>query len=595
MMGSGRINRAGRIKEKRMKKMHQAVILAAIYALALGARIYWLSQKEGMHVDEGLSTAMACYNEFMVTENYQYGKEYKGKELKEASLVNDPSLKDAVSDIVRLRKDNRDPPHTNLYYSLFRLSLIGLKTGDMGKIIFRGAILNLLFFTASFILFFLLMRLLFPGSELLQYAATLCAFLSTATLSNTLFLRPYQIQETLFILFSYCFVLSLGWKKTILHERKLFVGIKPLVLMSLLTAVTLLSGYYALLFIGLFGLYAVYLLCKDKKYIEIPFYFSVLGLGLLIAWILYPNYFSGFFSYRGTETVRTLSGSALENIGSSLGVAGTLLHKHFFTWPVVAVLVLCLAGIVVLLLRERKQTGLLQILRGKIRAVTFIQKMAWYIFAAAVLYLFAVLILAPYKILRYTMPVFPFLVILPAMLINSMINSMINSPGEKLQKITAAALLVLCGCFAFNALQFYKIENKFHGKPDQYMFTQDQGTPVYVLNAGWSLWKYPNLIPYLHDEQSYYFIDWWDHFEDYMRSGQSTTTIELPDLENYNSIFLLTEYFPDFPEQDALMNLVLKNLQAAYGSIENEWVFDINTGEPESDFPYFKGVKLRSR
>jgi len=563
-------------RRKKMKKLHQALILAAIYVLALGIRVYWLSQKEGFHVDEGLSVAMACYNDFMVTENYQYGEEYKGKELKEASLVNDPSLRDALSDVIRLRKDNRDPPHTNLYYTFLRLSLIGLKTGDIGQILFRGGILNLLFFTASFVLFFLLMRLLFPGSELLQYAATLCAFLSTATLSNTLFLRPYQLQETLFILFCYCFVLSLGWRKSIIHERKLSVGVKPLVLMSLLAGVTLLSGYYAILFIGLFGLYAVYLLCKNKRFIEIPFYFAVLCLGVLIAQILYPNYISGFFSYRGRGTIRTLSGDTLENIRSSITVAGTLLQKHFFTWPVISVLVLCLACLVVLILRSKKTN-----------AATPVQKMAWFVFAASVLYLFAVLILAPYKILRYGMPVFPFLIILPAMLINSI--------GTRSQKMASLAVLLLGICFTLNAIKESKIENLYRGKPDEYVFTQDKNTPVYVLNAGWSLWKYSNLIPYVRDEQSYYFIDWWDYFEDYMRSGQNKVAIELPDLEDYDSIFLVTEYFPDFPEQDGLVDLVLKDLQATYGDIENEWVFDINTGEPESDFPYFKSRKLGAR
>jgi len=38
-----------------MKKLHQALILMTIYALALGIRVHWLSQKEGLHVDEGLS------------------------------------------------------------------------------------------------------------------------------------------------------------------------------------------------------------------------------------------------------------------------------------------------------------------------------------------------------------------------------------------------------------------------------------------------------------------------------------------------------------------------------------------------------------
>jgi len=170
-----------------MKKMHRAFLLFAVYALALGIRVYWLSQKEGLHVDEGLTVALACYNDFIVTKNYEYGKKYTGKELKEASLVSSASLKDALADVGSLWKDNRDPPHTNLYYTFLRLSLAGIKTGDVRPIIFRGGVLNLLFFTVSFIFFFLLIRRLFPENELLQYAAAFCAFLSTAAISNTLF------------------------------------------------------------------------------------------------------------------------------------------------------------------------------------------------------------------------------------------------------------------------------------------------------------------------------------------------------------------------------------------------------------------------
>ena len=173
-----------------MTKSRQAIILIAVYALALGIRVYWLSQKEGLHVDEGLTVALACYNDFIVTSNYEYGKKYTGKELKEASLVSSSSLKDALNDVRSLWKDNRDPPHTNLYYSFLRLSMVGIKTGDVAPIILRGGILNLLFFTVSFIFFFLLMRLLFAENELLQYAAVFCAFLSTEAISNTLFIRP---------------------------------------------------------------------------------------------------------------------------------------------------------------------------------------------------------------------------------------------------------------------------------------------------------------------------------------------------------------------------------------------------------------------
>jgi len=551
--------------------------LIVIYVLALGIRVYWLSQKEGLHVDEGLTVAYTCYNDYIVAKNYECGKKYTGKELKEASLVNDAGLKDALNDVRSLWKDNRDAPHTNLYYSFLRLSFIGAKTSDISSIVFRGGILNLLLFTVSFIFFFLLMRLLFPGSQLLQCAAVFCAFLSTAAISNTLFFRPYQTQETLFIVFCYYFVVSLGWKKYIIYEKNLFVGaVKPMLIMSLITGVTLLTGYYVVFFIGLLGLYAVYLQCKNKTFSEIPFYFVVLGLGIVFAELLYPKYLSGFLSYRGTETIRTISGDVLKNIQTSIITAGTLSQKHFLSYPVIAVGVLCLAYWAVLSIRERKL---------KIKTLfdmTAVKKMAWYIFIASVIYLLVVLIVAPYKVLRYGMPVFPFFVILPVMLIDSI--------GARSRKIAACATLLFCGCFALNAVNENKIENLFRDKPNQYVFTKDKDTPVYVVNAVWSSWKYANLIPYVHDEQTYYFIDWFNYFKEFFNAGGDIETIPLPETENYGAIYLLVEYFPDDPNFPPLNGLIMENVQKIQGVTESE--FEIYTGEPESWFPYFKGKKI---
>jgi len=552
-----------------LKKLRSAVILIAVYALALGIRVFWFSQKEGLHVDEGLTVAIACCNDFFITSNYEYGRKYTGKELKTISLVSSTSLKDALADIRSLWKDNRDPPHTNLYYTFLRLSLVGIKTGGIEPIITRGAVLNLLFFTISFIFFFLLMQLLFAGSELLQYAAVFCAFLSTAAISNTLFLRPYQIQETLFIIFCYYFVLSLGWKKYIIYEKKLYVSVlKPLLFMSLITGLTLMTGYYAVIFISLFGLYAVYLQCKNKTFAEIPFYFIVLGLGIFAARILYPKYMSGFFSYRGTETIKTLSNDTTGNIKSSFVAAGSFLQKHFFNYQLIALCVLCLVLIIIMSVRGIKLNG------EKTK-----RKTAWYIFAASIVYLFVVLLLAPYKVLRYGMPVFPFFVILPAMLIDSM--------GVLSRKMAIAIMLLLCESFAFNAVRESNIENLFRNKPNQYVFTRNKDTPVYVLNGGWSLYKYANLIPYVHDEQDYYFIDLLKYPGIYYRRSRNTETITLPEAKNYDDIFLLIEYIPDSPIDD----LIIKNLQIKQAIIESE--FEIYTGEPESWFPYFRGKRIK--
>jgi len=489
------------------KNLPHLLILLAVYLLTLGVRIYWLSQKNGFHVDEGMTLTLSSCKEYtMMGKNYELNREYTGKEVKENTLVANTGFKEALDDIIKLWRDNRDAPHTNLYYTLLRIFLTGQKTSDIRQIIFRGGVLNLLLFTLSFIFFFLLIKNLFPDSALLQYSALLCAFLSTATISNTLFFRPYQVQETMFIVFCYYFITTLDYKKYVIDNGGRYIS-KSLVLFSLLTAITLMTGYYAILFIGLFGLYVIYIKCTEKKYAEIRFYFLVLCLGVLFAQAFYLKFLDGFGSYRATETARTIAGNAGGNLKISVITAGTLIHKHFFTWPVIALCALCLLYV---LLR-----------RHKLR----IPRHSLFIFIAAAVYFLVTLIIAPYKVLRYGMPVFPFFAILPVIIIQPLM--------KQARKISLAAVILLTLGFLPGALSQNKLENLYRHKPDNYIFAREKDIPVYVYMhyyAQWNymdLWKYANLVPYLNDEQKYYFI------------------INYEDLLNvpYNEFFLVMENF----------------------------------------------------
>jgi hypothetical protein len=507
-----------------MKKSHQFIVLLIIYLFTIGIRIYWLTQKNGFNVDEGLSVALSCYNDYMWTKNYELNKEYIGKEIKEISLCKNDSIKNVFRDIFLLWNNNRDSPHTNLYYSLFRLSLAGLKTGNIKPIIFRGGVLNLVFFTISLVFFFLLMKLLFPDSKILQFVSTACTFLSTATISNTLLFRPYQIQETMFIVFCYCFFKTFYLKKYIIHEEKLYVNAKLILLLSLVTAFTLLTGYYAIFFIGLFGLYVVYTNYKTGKCAETGYYVIILCLGFMFAQAFYSRYLNGYISYQVFSAKQRLF-TSIYNILSSIKSAGILLQEHFFTYPVIAVCVLCL-----ILLIYCKQKLIVQI-------------PALYTLTVSILYVIIILLLAPYKILRYVMPVFPFLVVLPSLMIYSI----------RKQKLFILAVLLLCVAFSKNSINQNKIEYLYHDKPDSLYFNRDIAVPVFVINS--SFWKYADIVPYFNDEQKYYFFD---NYED----------IILPD---YNEFYLIVEESLELPDA----NLVQ---------------FEI---EHEFTISYFFGKKLR--
>jgi hypothetical protein len=527
-----------------VKKYFPFLVLLVIYFFTLGVRIYWLSQKDGLHVDEGLTLAYSFCSNYIVSENYEFNREFTGEEIKRMSLVSGTGLKGAFSDIKKLWIDNRDPPHTNIYYTFLRLSLAGLKTSDFKQIVSAGGTLNLLFFTVSFVFFFLLMRLLFPSSVFVQYAAIFCAFFNTAAISNTIFLRPYQLQEMIFIIFCYLFVKYFNVKKEIIYKEKPYIN-KLFILFSFVTAVTLLTGYYAPIFIGIFGIYIIYTSCREKNYSNIVFYVLVLCLGVLLAKLLYLNYFNAFTSYRATEIKRTLSANAVFNIKFSLTAIWTLLHKHFFTYPVLAISGLSLAY---LFITKQK---------------LIFQKPALFIFIMSIVYFIVVEIIAPYKILRYVMPVFPFLVILPF--------AIIQSVKWQRKSIYIMVMLMVCFSISFNAANRDNIENAFPGKQDEYKFAKDKDIPVYVnvqYYPQWNyanIWKYGNLIPYFNDEQKYIFTG---DFEDAMSAAG-------------DDFYLVVEYNP-----------VLKRFNEKYEALAQE-VTLMKGGEPETWEPYFACIRVK--
>jgi hypothetical protein len=468
-----------RYQEGYTVKKQRLFILFAIFILALGVRIYWLTQKDGFHLDESLSVSLAFCNIYMWGENYELNREYTGKEVKEISLCDNASLKNTAGDIIRLRRDTTDSTQTNLYYSFLRLALAGLKTGDIKTIVFRAGLLNILFFTVSFFFFYLLAKSLFPENTAVQFAALLCTFMSTAAISTTLFFRTYQLQGMTFIVFAFLFVKSAGWKKYIVYDNRLFINQKALLLMSAVMAFTLLSHYYAAIFIGIFGLYILRGNYRTKNYNEIIAYVSILVLGIIFVQRVYLGYFNGIGSdsYRAAEILVILFNGFSGNIKSSLLGIAHILNRFYFTWPVIAA---GAAGALCLFFTKKK--------------IVF-EKNAAVVFAAAAAYLFIVLIIAPYKILRYVMPVLPFLVILPAAIINSIDN----------KKISLYAALLLSVCFSVYSFNGHNIENIFKNKPDSYVFAKEKEIPVVVKCT--TVWKYNDLVPYFNDEQRYFFID----------------------------------------------------------------------------------------
>jgi hypothetical protein len=341
----------------------------------------------------------------MWIKDYDLDKEYTGKELKDISLCDDDTVKGAIKDIAYLWMSNKDIVHTNFYYSLLRTALIGLKTGEIKPIIIRGMILNLILFTISFIMFYLLMLKLTANHYLLSGLGVLLAFLSTATISNTLYMRNYQLQETMNIIFLYFFVKTFSNnRKILILEKQWFVDLPVFSLLGLTASLTLLTGYYAMLFIGFFGLYVVCYSIKQQNSKNIVFYILVLIFAVILSQFLYTKYLVGYVSERAVETNNTLMRA--DNLKKSF--AGTINVLETFYFNPFVLIVLLLLIMAALFLKHGKQIGQPN-------------NIVWlFTSLSSFLYLMVVIFIAPIKTLRYVMPVFPFFTFLPIIILKAL-------------------------------------------------------------------------------------------------------------------------------------------------------------------------------
>ena len=458
--------------------------LLLVFLLAFGIRLYWINQKQGMNVDEGLSIAISSYNKYMLwNDNYEGGKTYRGKELKTISLWENPSFRNAIGDVYRLYLDNPDTPHTNLYYSVLRLWFAGRIVDDYREIISSGTRLNLLFFTISFIVMFYLLRLLFRNTSVVLAGLLLC-FLNTGSISNTLLLRPYQLQETALIVATYFCVL---YQKKIV-DGAVFNRWQDLTLLACVGAFMLLSGYFLLGYAALLGCLIMLTLLIERKPSQVGFFFAVGLFSIALAQMLYTNYLGGIIpSSHGQKALGVLLTftKTSTNLTQSLTAFWGLMQSHVFYWPIA----LCLA--VAITIQFIPATNRMFTLRNKEN-----KDHSWYVplflVVAALAFSAAVLYLAPFKVLRYIMPVFPVIALSHPLVLHRL---------KKVPFLVFASVMVAISLVY--AVDPSHIENLSLEKPEIFAFTSRPDVPVLILNKNY--WKYADMIPYLADTQRYEF------------------------------------------------------------------------------------------
>lgn len=460
-----------------------------VFILALLIRVHFISYKQGFHVDEMLSINIANINEYGWVKPIPKNKAYTGKQLKQMVLFDNPTLKDTLDDIKKLHKNNNDPPHTNLYYTALRAWFNGFDSIDIRTIIWKGLSLNLVFFSLSFLLMYKILRKLFDDNALIPFGL-LIAFLNTGSISNTLFLRPYQLQETIFLLLTY---VTINFYQDIKSNK--FLTAKNFIIAACVLALTLLSGYMSIFFIAFLGIGLIYASIKEKQQKNILFLIIAAILSVGLAWLGYLGYFNGFSSGRSEEALSLFKTSEIiSNLKQVFYSYSTCLL--YFIYYIPAIILMLIAY-------------LHRYIRKIDQKTTTTTK---YIFGSAILWTLIVMYLVPFKVVRYITPVFPLLAILYPMLINGF---------KKIEKYIYiwlfSIIFVICAMIpqSFESIDtryartnaFWtigaRIENLYLATLPLQVAVKTTNIPV-VIDYGFFML---HLIPLLSDNNVYYFVD----------------------------------------------------------------------------------------
>ncbi len=445
------------------------ILTLLVFILALIVRCYWFSQKQGFHTDEIFTVVVSKNNEYGFTQYFDIEKDYTGKELKDLVFgFNDNSSKEIFKDLKSLRfHNNGDTPNTPLYYSLFRTFQIGNNSNDVKTIFQRGFYLNLILFTLSFFFMFKLLNLLNFEKQYIPFILALC-YLNTGTISISIFARYYALQEAAFVIMAYVFVSIYKAEKINTFKNCLRIVISG--------ALTLLSGYYGIFYSAILGL--ILLVKKRPIWFLIISFLTSIGLTFLI----YPNYLDFIYAPRAGILDNSLISNIIDYFNLFAFASFQILLNYLF-YIVITIVV------VTMLIAHRK----------------FLKdNTLWVLVSVNVICYILFLLLAPQKVMRYTEPLFPVLVlIVPAIVL--------ETKKFKLACISIISLILVISFVIPTKFESYdsmlnpprlaisrgNIENLFINTSCGSI--KDSNIPLLITETnGWNIL---NVIPYLRDEQ----------------------------------------------------------------------------------------------
>jgi hypothetical protein len=498
-----------------------------VFVLAFSARVYWIAQKQGTHIDEAATHIISTYSPYGWLKHFPQNTEVTGEWVKKTGFSNVTNHKENFRLLAQLRKDNnRCYDHTNLYYTLYRLWAVHAgEYFNLKDFIRWGCALNLVFFCLSFFFMYKLLRMLFieglgvrgkelaemPGSYSLVPLGLAAAYLNTGSISNTLYIREYQLQEMLFVLLAWIFVVfcqKITCPLTSPLERGYgIISFKNFVVMSTILCFTLMSGGFAIIYAGMLGMALLAFLIKrmltDNTAAKwrvlgahAAFLLSTLAGALGMAMISYSKFYRLYSNFQSQGAIYRLLDfkSALKNILMFFSIE----LNFVFYLPVLLIILVCLCH------KCPPATAKSDCLPSRNSIILTL-------IGLGVLWTVIVCWIMPFKILRYIMSAIPITAIavpyafsrlndrtrrifIPALLITYVVSIIIALPVEIDERAPVNPKFSARASIQNTEIEL--VQNcKFNKNPD---------LPVVIINNGTAIHG-DNLLFYFNDKQKYVF------------------------------------------------------------------------------------------
>ncbi len=441
--------------------------IALIIILALGVRAAFMNVKNTYHVDEAISIALTDNNWPNVADTSYKNKWISKAELDEKVFNGNIERTAPLALMNGITAQTAADVHPPLYYWLF--AALRLAFGA-SRYALAGFTLNAILFVISCIILCGLAGYLWKDRTLVLIVLASFAF-SSGAISCTLFLRMYELLQTLCLLFLFNTVI-------LLFPRKSGVPVLPLIFLFVTSCLGLLTHYYFLFFIIPVVLFALVNLLVTKRFTLLLWSALALCAGLYLAYRIFPAMQNHLFSsYRAGQSVTNLTATTGKNFWEKCGAYFTVLSKNLL-WPGFGLIILALGG-VLQILKSRKKTDSAPEIRANIFPAILCIITSCFVFLVIALS-------APYQTGRYVIAFFPEFILGYIALLKMFTTGRIT----KICALTGAVLIATLTCLPPHINQFHE-DYKLDSNP---LYLVDE-QPVIIISTR-DAWLWKNMLLY---------------------------------------------------------------------------------------------------